>query len=208
MIYDMISPPSKAKSPRKKKLLWAVAIVAAVGAGVGATIALWPKPDPQKVLAEIGNDPVKIREAVQSGRVSPEDLRARFEAQMNQRMDAYFALQTPGERNRYLDGIIDEMEARRKQWEAERANRPQGERDGRGDPRRGDGPATRPSDAEIQRRQLERQNSVSAARQAQGIEFRRALMRRMQERGIQGGGRGFGPGMGGPGGGRGGERRG
>lgn len=202
--------PNKPKSPGMHKKAWFItAAVATAALAGGATLALWPK-NYEKMATELAKkSPEELRKAVDSGQIPREVAWEAFgearRVEMEQRIDGYFALKTPQDRQKYLDKMIDEMEAQRKRWETERAQRQQqagqtGPRD-RGPTSR---PTTRPGDdKERQQRMMARMDSRPAARQAQMIEFRNAMTKRMQERGIQSPMRGFG---GGPGGGFGGGR--
>ncbi len=104
------------------------------------------------------------------------------------------------ERTAYLDQLIDEMQQRRRQWEAAAAARrdsadrlpraQEGAKDakdatsGKDERRRGFSPE----------RLKERIESSDPVERAQHAEFRKAMMKRMEERGIQPGrGRGGGP---------------
>jgi hypothetical protein len=207
----MVAKPKQAKSKKP----WVIAgAVAALAAAAGGAVALWPK-NHEKLVAELAQKPPEeIRKAVESGQVPREVAWEAFgearRVEFEKRIDAYFALNSQAERQKFLDKMIDEMEAQRKRWEVERAQRQQS---GQQWPRREGGPATRPTtrptdDRERQQRMMARMDARPAARQAQMIEFRNAMAKRMQERGIQGG-RGFGPGGpgGGPGGGFGGGGR-
>lgn len=189
-------------------------VIAAVATAGGATFALWPK-NYEKLATELAKkSPEELRKAVEAGQIPREVAWEAFgearRVEFEKRIDEFFALQGQAARNKYLDQIIDEMEAQRKRWEAERAQRqqqggqverPRGERRGDGPP--GERPTTRPADdRERQQRMAARMDARPAARQAQMIEFMTAMRKRMQERGIQApGGRGFG-GPGGFGGGR------
>lgn len=199
-----MTPQIQKRSKRTRIIAVSVALLVLVGGGV--TWALRPK-DPAKVLAEIGNDRDKIRQAVDEGRISREDvwevMRERREAEETKRVDAFFALPPGKERDKYLDKMIDEMESRRREWQQRAATQPSTR-----PARDRDGPSTRPSDAERQRRMAMRDDSTPPAQRAKRVEFRAAMMKRMQERGIQPGRGGWGGGFGGRGGGPGGGGRG
>lgn len=197
----------------KRKDVIIPASLAFVALAGGATFALWPK-NYDKLVAELAQKgPEEIRKAVDSGQVPREIAWEAFgaarEAEMQKRVDGYFALQTDRERQQYIDKVIDEMQARMREFERNRpATRPtgvNGPRDGNRDRR---GPGTQPSEAdraERERRRAQRADSTPPAQRAQRVEFMAAMRKRMTERGIQmpGGGRGFGGFGGGPGGGRG-----
>lgn len=155
----------------------------------------------------------QVRKAVDSGQITREAAwaagREAWEKAEKERMTGYF--NTPAkDRDKYLDKLIDDMQKMRKEWEARRAAQAQEPRPER---RREENPTTRP---EGERREGQRMgggargDSQSPVDRAMNQEFRAAMMKRMQERGIQMGGRG-GPGGGwgggrGPGGGGGGGR--
>ncbi len=46
------------------------------------------------------------------------------EERENKQLDEYFSLKTQAERDKHLDKLIDEMEARRKEWERRAATQP------------------------------------------------------------------------------------
>jgi hypothetical protein len=156
----------------------------------------------------------KLRDAVRSGQLTREQAwdagREAWEKREQETIDGYF--KTPAaQRDEYLDKMIDEMQKRMAEWQRDRpttgpATRP--------DRPRGDGPTSRPTDAEREARGRARADNQSPLQRAQQSEFRAAMMARMAARGIQmrgpfgGGGRG-GPGGGGrgPGGGGGGGGR-
>jgi pyruvate/2-oxoglutarate dehydrogenase complex dihydrolipoamide acyltransferase (E2) component len=219
------SPKSSSKAPAagtpwwKNGKLWTYVAVGVIALGGGMTWALWPK-NYDKVINELAQKgPEEIRKAVDSGAIPREVAWEAFgqarEAEMQKRVDGYFALQTAAERNRYLDKMIDEMQARMREFQQRSTTRPAGDWQ-RGD-RRGDGPgpATQPNDArraEREQRRNVRADTTPPAQRAQRVEFMAAMRKRMQERGIEmpNGGRGFGgfggfgggPGRGGDGGGR------
>jgi hypothetical protein len=169
----------------------------------GVTWAFWPK-DPKDIIAQLDNDPRKIRQAVEDGKITRDDardaMRERFEAEETKRVDEFFALPPGPQRDKYLDQQIDEMQRRMREWQERASTQPTSR-----PARDRDGPSTRPSDAERQRRMAERDDRTPPAQRAKRVEFRAAMMKRMQERGIQppGGrwGGGTGGGRGGPGGG-------
>ena len=189
---------SNRMTTKKKALLGAVS--AALIAAGGATYAFWPR-DNSKLVAQLAraNDPQQIRQAVDSGQITRQEGREAFgpqrEAEMDQRMDAYFALSTPKDRQKYLDKLIDEMEARRREWERRATTRPATSQ-----------PTSRPTSrpttqqrggGDWQQRAAARQDSTPPDKRARRVEFMAAMRARMQQRGIQ-------PGRGGPGGWRGG----
>ncbi len=197
----------------KRRNFLVVAAAATLALAGGATYALWPKNYQASAHALAAQGPQAVRKAVESGQlpreVAWEAMGQVWEAEQQKRLDAFFALKTPAERTRHLDQMINEMEARRKEWETGAATRPSGDRD-----RRSDGPTSQPSDArrkEMEQRRNERADKQPPEKRAQRAEFMAAMRKRMQERGIQapaGGRGGFGGGFGGPRGGGGGDRRG
>jgi hypothetical protein len=192
----------------KRKSTWLTAAVATVALAGGATFALWPT-NYDKIVAELAQkSPEEVRKAVDSGQVPREVAWEAFgqarEAEMQKRVDGYFALKTDAERDRYLDQVISEMQARMREFERMSTTRP-----ARPDSERRDrGPGTQPSEerrAEMERRRAERADKTPPAQRAQRVEFMAAMRKRMTERGIQmpGGMRGFGGGGGRQGGGAG-----
>lgn len=152
----------------------------------------------------------QVRKAVDSGQFTWDQMRQAgreaWEKAEKERMTAYF--NTPAkDRDKYLDKLIDEMQKRMKEFEAMREKMGPTTRPNWGDRQRGDGPTTRP-DGERRERGMGgpggRGDSTSPVDRAMNQEFRAALFKRMQERGIQMPGRGFGGFGGGRGGGPGG----
>ena len=184
-------------SRRGKIFAIAVSVVLLIGGSV--TWALWPK-DRQKLVAELGGDRDKIREAVDSGKITRDEardaMRQRWEAEQTKRVNDFFALPPGKERDKYLDRVIDEMEARRRDWEQRRSTTQPTTRP------MPDGPATRPTDAQRARGRAERGDRTPPDQRAKRAEFMSAMMKRMQQRGITPG-RSGGGGWGGGGGGRG-----
>ena len=187
----------------RRAIAWAAALGLVVGITVGAW-AMWRSHSKQKLLASLKDDPRKVREAVQQGQISREDARDvmmdAFEARMNKTMDEYFALDAKA-REKYLDKLIDEQEAMRRQWQQRAATQPATRPTTR--PDRGDRPATRPA-GDMQQRMRERADRTPPERTARRAEFMAAMMQRRMERGLQGGpggGGGWGGARGGGGGG-------
>jgi uncharacterized membrane protein YgcG len=184
---------------KSKRSLWmAAAVILTVLVVSAGSWAMWRSYSKQKVLASIGDDPRRIRQAVEEGQISRDEAREAFmeamEARMNRSMDEFFVLPAGKERDAYLDRMIDEMEARRREWQERSTTQPTTRPNWA--ERRGDGPATQPSDADrAQRAQraAQRADSTPPERRAQRAEFMSAMQKRMAERGIQ-------PGRGGPGG--------
>ncbi len=114
-----------------------------------------------------------------------ENMRSTMRAHMEQRLDEYFGL-PPEERTAYLDRMIDRMQQHR-----ERPDRPRPDADRSGRSEGGDGDRRQgrrrgPTPERLKRR-LE--HSTPEMR-AKFVEFRKALRKRMEERGIEPGGRG------------------
>ncbi len=193
------------RAGRSRRGMWVAAITAVAVLLLSVSgFAMWRSYSKQKLLASLGDDPRRVRDAVEEGKITREEARDVFEqageARMNKTMDEYFALPTGKEREKYLDKMIDEMEARRRDWQQRAATQPT-TRPNR--PDRGERPMTQPNDRA--RRMATRMDSTPPERRAKMAEFRAAMAARMAARGIQGGpGRGGWGGPGGWGGGRGG----
>jgi hypothetical protein len=209
---------------KKSKTIMIAAIVLAAGTAIAVPIAVkhYSKPNFAKMT------PRQIREYFDSNqfRDANEDKRreireqigeamqARMEAQVNE----YFSL-PDAQKTVYLDKLIDDMQARRAEFMARDANRP----DANGPPDPNRFRRFGPRDPNSPRRQMagqqqfrrpepsrmrQRSERMSADTSVKMAQFRRDLQSRMQERGMQGpGGRGgfggpggFGGGFGGPGG--------
>ena len=198
---------------KKNKIILIAALV--VGAAITVTMAVnhYSKPNFAKM------SPQQIRQYFDSNefRDANEDkkrdireqmgeaMQARMEAQVNE----YFSL--PDEKKTvYLDKIIDDMQARRAEFLARDANDANGPPDpnrfrrfGPQDPnrprfgQRGPNAGQRPRVNPERRR--ERSSRMSTETRVKMDQFRRDMMNRMQERGIQMGPGGRG-GFGGPGG--------
>jgi hypothetical protein len=204
---------------KKNKTILIVALV--VGAIITAAMAAkyYSKPNFAKM------SPGQIREYFDSNqfRDANEDKRreireqigeamqARMEAQVNE----YFSL-PDAQKTVYLDKIIDDMQARRAEFLARDANDANGPPDPNrfrrfgpqdpNSPRRQMGQQARQFRMPEPSRMRERSSRMSADTSVKMAQFRRDMMNRMQERGIQnpmmrgpGGPGGFG-GPGGPGG--------
>jgi hypothetical protein len=144
----------------------------------------------------------QVRKAVDAGEISREQAwaagREMMEKAEKERMTAYFNTAAK-DRDKYLDKLIDERLKMMKEWQARRAAEGPTTRPNREER----GPTTRP---EGERREGgpgggARGDNQSPVDRAMNQEFRAALMRRMQERGIQMPGRGGWGGGRGPGGG-------
>lgn len=205
------APPTttvkKASFWKSRNFLLGAAITALV-AGGGVTYALWPT-NYDKLAAELAKKgPEEMRKAVESGQIPREVAWEAFgaarEMEMQKQMNTFFALKTPADRNKFLDKMIDEQQARMREWQQRattRPARPEGERRERG-------PTTQPDEArrkEMEQRRNERADKQSPTQRAQRVEFMMAMRKRMEERGMQMPGGGGMRGFGGPGGGRGGD---
>ena len=201
----MLMTAVKAKGPTQAKwrraLAWVAAACVVIGISVGAW-AMWRAHARQKLLESIKDDPQKVREAVQQGQISRDDawqaMGEAMEARMNKVMDDYFAL-PPKDRDKYLDKLIDEQEARMREWRQRATTRPATR------PAREDRPTSRPA-GDWQRRANERADRTPPERQAKRAEFMAAMMQRRMERGLSNGPGAGGRGGWGGGGGRGGNR--
>jgi hypothetical protein len=203
MLMSAVKSKGAAHAKWRRIVAWAAAACVVVGISV-AGWSMWRAHARAQLLASIKDDPRKMRDAVEQGQISREDawqaMGEAREAQMNKVMDDYFAL-APKDREKYLDKLIDEQEAMRRQWQQRATTRPSTR------PAREDRPtpASRPA-GDWQRRANERADRTPPERQAKRAEFMAAMMQRRMERGLQGGpGRG-GWGGGGRGGGGGGGR--
>ena len=185
-----------ASARRRRVVVSVVAVVLVLGLSYGAW-AMWRSHGKQKLLASIKDDPRKMRDAVEQGQISREEageLRwEMMEARMDKTMGEYFAL-PPAQREKFLDKMIDDMQARGREWQRRAASQPstRPERD-----RGGDRPTTGPSE-ERRRQMAARGDSTPPEKRAQRAEFRAAMMARMQARGMTPGRGGWGGG-GGPG---------
>jgi hypothetical protein len=178
---------------KKNKTILIVAIVLAAGIAIAVPIAIkhYSKPDlakmsPQQIRDANENKRREIREQI------GETMRTKMETQANE----YVAL-PDAQKTAYLDKIIDDMEARRAEFSAKDANGPS-------DPNRFR--RFSPQDPNSMRQQMARQpfrrpepsrmremsSRMSTDTRVKMSQFRRDLMNRMQERGIQGGPDGFG----------------
>lgn len=210
---------------RRKLVTGIVGVVATLAIGAGGYFAYtgWQKRQAESRAKELAAKAIQerdfdsMRQAVDAGQVSRDQMRSAmgsaFEQEADRRMNEYFGLPEQ-DRDKYLDGLIDEMRERMEEWQrrrAEQGDRPREEGRGEG---RGEGPAEPATEEEraqreaereerrqqMEQRRAERDASTPPDVRAKRAEFRAALMRRALERGIQmpGGGRG---GMGGFGGG-------
>jgi hypothetical protein len=210
---------------KNRKIIILSAILVSTAVAVPLTILHYRKPNFAKM------NPRQIRQYFDSNafRDANGDARRQIFEQMGEAMQArmetqvngYFACAEGEARTAYLDKIIDEMEARRAEFLANRdTNRPfDPNRFGPPDPndpnrrprfgRRGQFAAGQRPRINPERNRA-RSSRTSADMQVKSAQFRRDLFNRMQQRGMQmpmgrpggpgGGGGGFGPGRGGFGG--------
>ena len=214
----MSNTPTNNKATYKKVGIITAAAIIVLGSGALA-IAMWPAPVPpptasaEELVKFAATDKFAKLPAAQkkpyvdaleklsfddrrkAAEALPEDQRREafrngMEAAMTERVNNYFALQTPAERTKYLDQMIDEMEKRRAQFanfrppNAGQQGQPDGQRREGGDRPQGNrDPAAR------QKSRLE--NSDPATRQKMA-DFMAAVRERREQRGL--------PPMGGPGG--------
>lgn len=209
-----------ARRSRQRKIATAVGglLLVCIAAGGYFGVRSWRAASQQATAKEIvakamANGPSRegfeqVRQAVESGQITWDQMRSAgreaFEKAEKERMTAYFS--TPAkDRQKYLDKLIDDMQKMRAEWEARRAAQGPTTRPERRERPEG-APTTRPEGERGEQRagmMGGRGDNMSPVDRAMNQEFRAALRRRMEERGIQGGGRGGwggGRGMGGGGG--------
>jgi hypothetical protein len=208
---------------KSRKIIIASVILVSVAVAVPLTIHYYRKPNFAKM------NPRQIRQYFDSNafRDANGDARRQIFEQMGEAMQArmetqvngYFACAEGEDRTAYLDKIIDDMQARRAEFLANRdPNRPfDPNRFGPPDPndpnrrprfgRRGQFAAGQRPRINAERNRV-RSSRMSADMQVKSAQFRRELFNRMQQRGMQmpmmrpggprgpGGGGGFGPGRG------------
>jgi hypothetical protein len=194
---------------KKNKTILIVALV--VGTAITATLAVrhYSKPDFAKMSPQQRREYFDSNEFRDSNEDKKREIREQMGEAMQARMEAqaneYFALSSD-QKTVYLDKIIDEMQTRRAEFLARDANGPPDpnrfRRFGPADanrPRFGQGgPNMRQRPRANPERRRERSSRMSADTRVKMDQFRRDMMNRMQERGVQiGPGRG---GFGGPGG--------
>jgi len=138
-----------------------------------------------------GKGAPKIELTEEQRKLLRNNARAVFGAIMNQRADAYAAL-PQDQRVAYLDSMIDEIEARRKEHEARRAER--GEEESREQPppeKEGDG--DKPDRKQrMMSRMKERIETTDPEERAKHMQLFKDMRARMEERGIKPLGRGPG----------------
>jgi uncharacterized membrane protein YgcG len=203
--------------PRRIRIISAALLVVLIAGGATWAIRIHLKANQKaETLASLTKDPRQMFQAVRDGKIDREEARdameKAWEERQNKQMDEYFAMKTQADRDKYLDKMIDEMEARRKEWERRAATQPTTRPARRATTGPTTGPTTRPNRPNDPGRQLNRVQGGNPVRNAQRAAFMNAMRQRMSQRGIQpgrggfgGGGRGFGGGGGGGGGGRGGR---
>ena len=197
----MHSGNAKGSPKLRRALAWAAALGVVVGICIGAW-AMYRAHAKEKLLASLKDDPRRVREAVRDGQITRDDARDVMmdaaEARWNKTTDEYFALDAKG-REKYLDKLIDEQEAMRRQWQQRAATQPTSRPSTR--PAWADRPTTQPA-GDMQRRMRERADRTPPERTARRAEFMAAMMQRRVERGLSNGGPGgWGGGRGGGGGG-------
>jgi hypothetical protein len=206
---------------KKSKKIMIVILVLVAGTAIAVPLAIshynkrdFSKMTPQQFRQYMDSN--EFRDANEDKRREVfQEMRDAMEARVEKQANEYAAL-TPDAKTVYLDKIIDEMQARRAEFMARDANRP----DANGPPDPNRFRRFGPRDPNSPRRQMagqqrqfrqpnpsrmrERSERISADSRVKMMQFRQDMMNRMQERGIQmgpGGGRGgFGGGFGGPGG--------
>lgn len=160
-----------------------------------------PENKQQQYLTKLRESDGDRREAFRTVRDLPEEqrrqfhqnMRQQFQQRMEQHIDEYFAL-PPEQRQAKLDETIDHMLARRKEFEARRAQRRQqastrprsegnntSSRDGNADRRQRSG-RRRGDPAERLKRRIEHSNPE---RRAKFVEYMKQMRKRMEERGIE-----------------------
>jgi hypothetical protein len=162
--------------------------------GVAVAIAAggywrWRVVQHDRYLSSLSTNPPQAFAAMQQGKISDAEFRQAMEPRVQmwqQRVEHYFEIPEGPQRQKYLDGLIDEIERRRTEAEKEMA--------------KSSGPTTRPtmrpSFADMQQRMAARMQSMPPQKRAQMAEFVAAVMKRRIERGMPtdfGPGRGFAP---------------
>ena len=206
---------------KKNKTILIAVIVLAAGTAIAVTMTVrhYSKPDftkmnPQQIRQFFDSN--QFRDANEDKRREIRDeigeaMRTRMEAQANE-----YAALPDAQKTVYLDKIIDDMQARRAEFLARDANDANGPPDPNrflrfgprdpNSPRRQMGQQARQFRMPEPSRMRERSERISADTRVKMNQFRRDMMNRMQERGLQNpmmggpGGRGGFGGPGGPGG--------
>lgn len=180
-------------SNKRKAWMRRAIIVVIAGGVVAGGYWRWRAVQHEKYIASLTNDPPKAFAAMRQGQISDDEFRKAMEPRVQmwqERVDHYFEIPAGPQRQKYLDGMIDEMEKRRAEAQKEWAKQ--------GGPatQPSNGPTTRPSMAEMAQRMASRMQSMPPQKRAQMAEFVSAVMKRRAERGMPtdfGPGRGFGP---------------
>ena len=221
---------------KKKRTILIISVIFAAGAAIAVPVTVhyagkpnFAKMSPREIREYIDSN--AFRDANEDVRREIRgEMFAAMQARMEQQVNGYFAVPEGEQRVAYLDNLIDEMQAQRTEFMAGRdpnrrfdpnrpfdpnrfsdPNRPRrfGPPDANVQPRF----AQRGANGQVQRPRINPQQmrersggGMSADMRVKTIQFRRDLMQRMQQRGIQGpmgrggpgGPGGFGPGFGRP----------
>jgi hypothetical protein len=191
------------KKPTKKQWTLAAAVLLLLLLGLGAW-RLRPDPDVEKVkslrqeLFEKGGKMSaeerrsKWHELREAGRrLTPGQRRALrddFRKRRKQQLERYFTLSAE-DKEKMLDQLIDRMEARRRQWQQNRANSAAGQN---GQERTGRGGWSRLSAEERDQRRRQWLDSTTPEERSQRDQFWKDLRSRMNQRGLGGWGWGRG----------------
>lgn len=161
------------------------------------------KEDPGKMMDTIRDTMRRDDLTEEQRRQVGENMRKVWDDAMTERVDEYYAAKTDDERNEILDRQIDEFEARRKEWQARRAE--EEKKNGKDGADRGPGPGGFGPQTREERK--ERAESRDPDKMARQMAYFSAMRQRMSDRGIKA--PSFGPGgRGGPGAGSGSRPRG
>ena len=177
----------------------AVAFLMKSPSGQASTLPSELRPEALKELVE--KDPGALRDTMRDTMrrddltdAQREELRSNmrnmFQSMMNERMDAWYAAETEADKTALLDQQIDEFEARRAEWEKNRAEEEKdGDEEKNGERERG--MFRTPTKEE----RKARSESRSADQTARMMTYFSAMRKRMDERGIKppGGAGGRGP---------------
>jgi hypothetical protein len=199
----------KNRSPWRKRLMMSgvgLLVLLVLAAGAWAIKSRKDANARDKFIASLQEDPRKLWEAERNGQITREERDQAMDTAREQRedkqMDEFFALKTPAERNKYLDKMLDEGEARRRDWQQRAATQPTTRPSRRPTTQSTTRPTTRPNRPFDPARQLSGVQGGNPVRKAQRAEFRAAMRQRMAQRGMQPGRGGWGGMRGGGGGGR------
>jgi hypothetical protein len=215
---------------KRKKTILIASVILAAGAAIAVPVTVhysgkpnFAKMNPRQIRQYFDSNAFRDANEDKRREIRGEMFEA-MQARMEQQVNGYFALPEGDQRVAYLDNLIDEMQAQRAEFMAGRdpnrrfdpnrpfdpnrfadPNRPRrfGPPDANGQSRF----AQRGANGQMQRprinpeRMRERSSRTSADTRVKTTQFRRDLMQRMQQRGIQGPmGRGGPGGFRGPGG--------